>query len=132
MNLQNGIKINDVATFGELRFMGMLRETLNRNELGEATDEVKKRIYLLKSSAQGSVIRVQVPPNVALKEFAKNTLVRLINPIVDTVANRVGNQVSITWFIDVDDIVKSSDSSASPSTPRFKDNASKDGEKGNV
>lgn len=51
------------------------------------------------------MIQVSVPASVSLKEFEYNAEMELINPIVDTMANRNYRGADVDWFIKADDIV---------------------------
>ncbi|MEA4829013.1 MAG: YdcP family protein [Enterococcus thailandicus] len=106
MRLTEGIVVDSGLTFGKLRFSALRREVRKQNEDGTISNEVKERTYNLKSSAQGRMIQVSIPANVPLREFAYDTEVELVNPIVDTVANYVFREgTTVNWFIKADDLV---------------------------
>ena len=106
MRLTEGIVVDSVLTFGKLRFSALRREVRKQNEDGTVSNEVKERTYNLKSSTQGRMVRVSIPANVPLREFAYDAEVELVNPIVDTVANYVFREgTTVNWFIKADDLV---------------------------
>lgn len=115
MRLPDGIIVDTEKTFGKLRFSALRREVRKQNEDGTVSEEVKERTYNLKSSAQGKMIQVSIPENVPLREFPYNAEVKLVNPIVDTVANYVFREgVTVNWFIKADDLVLLNNTAQSP------------------
>ncbi len=124
MRLPDGIIVNTEETFGKLRFSALRREVRKQNEDGTVSEEIKERTYNLKSSAQGRMVQVSIPANVPLREFPYNAEVKLVNPIVDTVANYVFREgVTVNWFIKADDLILKS----KPTQPALQDTGKKEG-----
>lgn len=106
MRLPNGLHIENVPTFGELRFSALRREVYERNEDGTASTEVRERSYDLKCKEQGCMITVGIPASVPLHEYDYNAVVELVNPVVDTVSSATfGGNAEADWYIKADDIV---------------------------
>jgi Bacterial protein of unknown function (DUF961). len=61
MRLAEGIIIDEVKTFGVLKFSALRREVKVQNEDGTVSDVVKERTYDLKSKGQGGMIQVSIP-----------------------------------------------------------------------
>lgn len=61
MRLANGIIIDKEKTFGLLKFSALRREVHKQNEDGTVSEEIKERIYDLKSREQGRMIQVSIP-----------------------------------------------------------------------
>ena len=53
MRLKEGIVVDEVKTFGNLKFSGLRREVYERDDEGNSTGVLIKRTYDLKSEAQG-------------------------------------------------------------------------------
>ena len=53
MRLKEGIVVDEVRTFGNLKFSGLRREVYERDDEGNSTGVLVKRTYDLKSEAQG-------------------------------------------------------------------------------
>lgn len=104
MRLANGIFIDKEKTFGELKFSALRREVFERNEDGSRSSTVKERTYDLKSKGQGRMIQVSIPASVPVKTYEPDTIVELINPVVDTVANATFLGADVSWYIKADDI----------------------------
>ena len=104
MRLANGIFIDKEKTFGELKFSALRREVFERNEDGSRSSTVKERTYDLKSKGQGRMIQVSIPALVPVKTYEPDTVVELINPVVDTVANATFLGADVSWYIKADDI----------------------------
>jgi len=105
MRLAEGIVVDNEKTFGTLKFSALRREVFERTNDGEITDQVKERTYDLKSSGQERMIQVSVPAAVELKEFNYNEEVRLVEPVIDTVANANFRGADVDWYIKCADIV---------------------------
>lgn len=105
MRLAEGIVVDNEKTFGTLKFSALRREVFERTNDGEITDQVKERTYDLKSSGQERMIQVSVPAAVELKEFSYNEEVRLVEPVIDTVANANFRGADVDWYIKCADIV---------------------------
>ncbi len=105
MRLAEGIVIDEEKTFGELKFSALRREKFDTDAEGNRTGELKERTYDLKSKAAGQMIQVSIPGEVPLKEFELNTVVRLVNPVVDTVVSTNYRDADVSWYIKADDIV---------------------------
>lgn len=105
MRLAEGIVVDNEKTFGTLKFSALRREVFERANDGEITDQVKERTYDLKSSGQERMIQVSVPAAVELKEFNYNEEVRLVEPVIDTVANANFRGADVDWYIKCADIV---------------------------
>lgn len=121
MRLAQGIVIDKVKTFGQLKFSALRREVFLQNEDGTVSNEVKERTYDLKSKEQGRMIQVSIPAAVPLKDFDYNAEVQLINPVADTVANATFRGADVDWYIKADDLVlKNSKSTPSPKTNETK------------
>lgn len=118
MRLSEGIVVDAAATFGELKFSALRRESFYQDENGASTGELKERTYDLKSRTQGMMIQVGIPATVELKKFDYNAMVELVNPVVDTVSVATyGGRANAGWYIKADDIVlKTGSGSASGST----------------
>lgn len=105
MRLANGIVIDNVNTFGVLKFSALRREVHHQNDDGTMSDEIKERTYDLKSKGQGRMIQVSIPAAVPLKEFDYNVEVELVNPVADTVANATFQGADVDWYIKAEDII---------------------------
>lgn len=105
MRLEQGIVIDKEKTFGLLKFSALRREVFLQNEDGTVSNEVKERIYDLKSREKGRMIQISIPASVPLKEFDYNAEVELINPVADTVANEIFRGADVDWYIKADDLV---------------------------
>ena len=68
MRLKEGIVVDEVKTFGNLKFSGLRREVYERDEEGNSTGVLIKRTYDLKSEAQGRMIQVSLPPDHHFRE----------------------------------------------------------------
>lgn len=105
------IVINKEGTFGTLKFAGLKKEKkVWDNEAGEMTDVIKKRDYMLRSSAQQKAISVSLPPEVELKKIPLGTEVTLVNPVVTAFTT---GRNTIAYLV-ADDIVPVSGSGAVP------------------
>lgn len=121
MRLAQGIVIDKVKTFGQLKFSALRREVFLQNEDGTVSNEVKERTYDLKSKEQGRMIQVSLPAAVPLKEFDYNAEVKLVNPVADTVANATFRGADVDWYIKADDLVlKDPKNTPSPKTNETK------------
>jgi len=105
MRLAEGIIIDEVKTFGVLKFSALRREVKVQNEDGTVSDVVKERTYDLKSKGQGGMIQVSIPATASLKDYAYNDEVEIINPIVDTVSTATYMGADVDWYIKADDII---------------------------
>lgn len=113
MRLPEGICVDAEATFGNLKFSALRREVFIQDEEGNSTGEIKCRTYDLKCEAQGMMIQVSIPADVAEKTFDYNTLVELVEPYIDTVATATyRGRADAGWYIRAKDIVKASESKA--------------------
>ena len=106
MRLPEGIVVDSKETFGMLKFSAMRREVFKRTEDGELTKEVERRTYDLKSLAQKQMIQVNLPAEIAIKDIPYNAEVELVNVVVTTIANVMGNSsATVNWYITADDII---------------------------
>lgn len=105
MRLAAGIFIDAIMTLGELKFSVMRREVRKQNEDGTISTEIKERTYDLRSRVQGMMIQVSIPASVAEKTFECNTVVELVNPVIDTVASATYRGADINWYLKADDII---------------------------
>lgn len=104
MRLGKGIVVDKEKTFGRLSFSALRREQKGTNEDGTVSDDIVKRTYDLRSSAQGQMIQVSLPGEIPLREFDYNAEVDIVNPVVDTVTSS-DYRPEVTWFINASDIV---------------------------
>ena len=105
MRLANGIVLDKEKTFGVLKFSALRHEVRMENEDGTTSEEIKRRTYDLKCSAQERMIQVSIPADVAVKDYPYNIEVELINPVADTVANANFRGADVDWYIKADDII---------------------------
>lgn len=106
MRLPEGIVVDAKETFGNLKFSALRRENFVQDEEGNSTGELKGRTYDLKSEAQGMMIQVTLPGEIAKKEFDYNAPVELVEPYIDTVATATyGGRANAGWYIKAEDIV---------------------------
>ena len=89
MRLKEGIVVDEVKTFGNLKFSGLRREVYERDDEGNSTGVLIKRTYDLKSEAQGRMIQVSLPPEADLKEFEYDQPVKLVDVQIDAVADAI-------------------------------------------
>ena len=120
MRLANGIIIDKEKTFGVLKFSALRHEVRMENEDGTTSEEIKRRTYDLKCSAQERMIQVAIPADVAVKDYPYNIEVELINPVADTVANANFRGADVDWYIKADDIVLTKDSNSFRTQPQPK------------
>lgn len=105
MRLANGIVLDKEKTIGVLKFSALRHEVRMENEDGTTSEEIKRRTYDLKCSAQERMIQVSIPADVAVKDYPYNIEVELINPVADTVANANFRGADVDWYIKADDII---------------------------
>ena len=106
MRLKEGIVVDEVKTFGNLKFSGLRREVYERDDEGNSTGGLIKRTYDLKSEAQGRMIQVSLPPEADLKEFEYDQPVKLVDVQIDAVADAQGrNRADATWYLNAKDLV---------------------------
>ena len=105
MRLAEGIVVDVEETFGQLKFSALRRDVYERDAEGNQTAAIKERTYDLKSRGAGMMIQVSVPGNVALKEYAYDTEVVLVNPVLDTVATPNYRGADINWYVKADDFI---------------------------
>lgn len=105
MRLAEGIVIDSEKTFGLLKFSALRRESKEVDSDGNLTTTVISRTYDLKCKEQGCMIQVTIPATASKKEYAYNTAVELVNPLVNTVANADYMGVNVDWYIKADDII---------------------------
>lgn len=105
MRLANGIVLDKEKTFGVLKFSALRHEVRMENEDGTTSEEIKRRTYDLKCSAQERMIQVSIPADVAVKDYPYNIEVELINPVADIVANANFRGADVDWYIKADDII---------------------------
>lgn len=110
MRLPEGIVADAEKTFGELKFSTLRRENFVQDEEGNLTDEMKGRTYDLKSKAQGMMIQVTIPAEAGEKDIPYNAVVKLVNPVLYTVASAsFGNRADVDWHVRADDIILAAD-----------------------
>ena len=117
-NLAEGIVIEKDKTFGILKFSALRREVKIVDDEGNVTEQVKERIYDLKSKGQGRMIQVSIPASVGTKSFDYNAEVELVNPVADTVASATYMGADVDWYIKADDIVLKQPVPNQPSDPK--------------
>ena len=105
MRLPEGIYINNEETFGVCKFAALRRQRMVQDEEGNATEEVKERVYDLKCHIQGGLVSVGIPGDIPEKTFDYDTEVEIVNPVVDTVANVGFRRTEANWYVKADDIV---------------------------
>lgn len=106
MRLKEGIVVDEVKTFGNLKFSGLRREVYERDEEGNSTGVLIKRTYDLKSEAQGRMIQVSLPPEAGAKDFAYDQPVTLVDVVIDSVADARGrNRAEASWYLNAADLV---------------------------
>ncbi len=105
MRLANGIVVDKVKTFGELKFSALRREVHAQDEDGMMLDEITERTYDLKSRGQGGMIQVSIPERAGEKKFNYNDEVDMVNPVVSSVATPGFPEPEVTWYIKAEDIV---------------------------
>lgn len=106
MRLKEGIVVDEVKTFGNLKFSGLRREVYERDEEGNSTGVLIKRTYDLKSEAQGRMIQVSLPPEAGVKDFAYDQPVTLVDVVIDSVADARGrNRAEASWYLNAADLV---------------------------
>lgn len=115
LSFRDGIKNVDMKrTFGELTFCGMLSESVDRDDAGNATG-IKKRTYTLLSEVMKEKIMVGIPAEAGEKQFRFGQLVQLKGLVMDTIAEATFRGVDNTWFMKAADIVPVG---AAPEQPR--------------
>ncbi len=127
--LRKGIFVNNKETFGTMQFCALWREKMEQKEDGTVGEKVEERYYDLMCENQGCMVRVGIPGDVPLKEFAFETNVELVNPTVGTVANATFNGADVDWYVKADDIVPANASAQPAAKP---DRASDKQPKGNM
>lgn len=131
LRLKEQFAVDKEKTFGRLRFAGLKSERKVQTLEGTLTDEVEKRRYSLKSDAQGTIVEVNIPGNVPLKEFERNAVVDIINPMVGTVSDGK-YRAEADWYINADDLVlKNAVSNTPKPAPSGGQNEKKDNKPGN-
>jgi hypothetical protein len=105
MRLAQGIVIDVEKTFGTLKFSALRREARINNGDGTVSNEVEKRTYDLKSSAQGKMIQVSLPASAPIKDFAYNAEVELVNLEMGTVATPTYRGADVEWFAKAEDMI---------------------------
>lgn len=106
MRLKEGIVVDEVKTFGNLKFSGLRREVYERDEEGNSTGVLIKRTYDLKSEAQGRMIQVSLPPEAGAKDFVYDQPVKLVDVVIDSVADARGrNRAEASWYLNAADLV---------------------------
>ena len=105
MKLEAGLHIDYTETFGELRFWGLRRERQVYDDENNQTGEIDRRTYNLVSKAQQDMIPVILPGHVPVRNFPQDTVVELVNPVINSGANRNFRGADVFWWITADDIV---------------------------
>jgi len=105
MKLEAGFQIDYPETFGELRFWGLRRERQVYDDENNQTGQIDRRTYNLVSSAQQDMIAVILPGHVPVRDFPQDTVVELVNPQINSGANRNFRGADVFWWITADDIV---------------------------
>ena len=105
MKLEAGIEIDYPNTFGELRFWGLRRERQVFDDENNQTGEIARRTYNLVSSAQQDLITVIIPGHIPVRVFPQDTVVELVNPEINSGANRNFRGADAFWWITAEDIV---------------------------
>ncbi|EAC2497767.1 DUF961 family protein [Listeria welshimeri] len=102
----------------ELKFIATTNETFENVRFAghDATKDIKsgysrsekleKRYFNLLSRDFPGGLEVYLPETAGEKEFAFNTKVKLVNPVMIPVANRIGNNNAlVNWELHADDLV---------------------------
>lgn len=112
--LRDGVtSINEGKLFGKLQFCGKTGERVDLDETGNPVG-IKKKTYALLSHGLKEIISVGIPGGKEI-DFPVDTEVRLVNVVLDTIAEATYNGVDNTWYIVADDIVAAGGAqSASP------------------
>lgn len=106
MRFNDGLYIDSKATFGVLKFVSLESEKLDRDDKGEATGEVLKRRYNLKSTAQGMLVSVSIPVEAGEKNYPVNSEVELVNPVIYVIAEKTfGDNAKAVYYCNCEDIV---------------------------
>jgi len=105
MKLEAGFQIDYPETFGELRFWGLRRERQVYDDERNQTGQIDRRTYNLVSTAQQDMIPVILPGHVPVRDFPQDTVVELVNPAINSGANRNFRGADVFWWITADDIV---------------------------
>ena len=117
MKLAAGLDINNPATFGELRFWGLRRERQVYDDDNNQTGEIDRRTYNLISTIQQDIVSIILPGHVSVREFPQNTVVELVNPEINSGANRNFRGADAFWWITADDIVAAKPGGTTPPSP---------------
>ena len=94
---------NMEKTFGNLEFAG---ENTTEQQRINGRMAVINRSYNLYSDVQrADDVVVTLPAKAGEKHFSPEQKVKLINPVVDTVANANYRGADVDWYVKADDIV---------------------------
>ena len=125
MKLEAGLYIDHPNTFGELRFWGLRRERQVYDDERNQTGEIARRTYNLVSTAQQDMITVILPGHVPMRDFPQDTVVELVNPIINSGANKTFRGAEAFWWTTADDIVAAKAGTVQP--PKSQDKSNTDG-----
>ena len=114
MKLEAGFQIDYPETFGELRFWGLRKERQVYDDENNQTGEIDRRTYNLVSTTQQDMIPVILPGHVPVRNFPQDTVVELVNPEINSGANRNFRGADVFWWITADDIVAVKSGTATP------------------
>ena len=114
MKLEAGFMIDYPETFGELRFWGLRKERQVYDDENNQTGEIDRRTYNLVSTMQQDMIPVILPGHVPVRNFPQDTVVELVNPEINSGANRNFRGADVFWWITADDIVAVKSGTATP------------------
>jgi len=105
MKLEAGFSIDYPETFGELHFWGLRRERQVYDDENNQTGQIDRRTYNLVSTAQQDMIPVILPGHAPVRDYPQDTVVELVNPEINSGANRNFRGADVFWWITADDIV---------------------------
>jgi len=82
VKFKNELVIDSMSTFGELEFIGLGREHYDYDEATGEIKELERRSYDILSSAQGTLLEVNLDGEIPELEIAAGSKVDLVNPRV--------------------------------------------------
>jgi len=82
VKFKSELVIDSKATFGELEFMGLGREHYDYDEATGEIKELERRSYDILSSAQGTLLEINLDAAIPELEIPVSSIVELVNPSV--------------------------------------------------